>query len=69
MVIDSLAATGRGIYPSGFARQVSEGIGPSRESVRKRAGAFDPLQTDTGPDDQLPDRISGFRSGIRTTKT
>ena len=69
MVIDSLAATGRGIYPSGFARQVPERAGPDREFVRKRAGVFDPLQTDTGPDDQLPDRISGFRSGIRTTKT
>lgn len=35
MVIDSLAATGRGIYPSGFARQVPERAGPDREFVRK----------------------------------
>lgn len=69
MVIDSLAATGRGIYPNGFARQVFERVGPGREFVRRRVGTFDPLQTNTEPDDQLPDRISEVRSGIRTAKT
>ena len=37
MVIDSLAATGRGIYPSGFARQVPERAWPGPRICPKKS--------------------------------